>query len=96
MQVTLGAVMPLCRYKEDATSLESDCRVNAVMAGLFVSRKSEWIDGEHYLTREQARRDVIEYMRCTTTASGCTRRSATRRRETSGYPLLRKTVSVWT
>lgn len=28
----------------------------------FGSLKSEWTDGQRYITREQARRDVIEYI----------------------------------
>ena len=43
-------------------SRKGDCWDNAVMERFFGSLKSEWLNDQHYLTREQARRDVIEYI----------------------------------
>lgn len=43
-------------------SRKGNCWDNAVMERFFGSLKSEWTDGQRYLTREQARRDVIEYI----------------------------------
>ena len=43
-------------------SRKGDCWDNAVMERFFGSLKSEWANGQRYTTREQARRDVIEYI----------------------------------
>jgi transposase InsO family protein len=43
-------------------SRKGDCWDNSVMERFFGSLKSEWTDGQRYLTQEQARRDVIEYI----------------------------------
>lgn len=43
-------------------SRKGDCWDNAVMERFFGSLKSEWTDTQRYQTREQARRDVIEYI----------------------------------
>ena len=43
-------------------SRKGDCWDNAVMERFFGSLKSEWTNGQRYLTRQQARSDVIEYI----------------------------------
>ena len=43
-------------------SRKGNCWDNAVMERFFGSLKSEWINGQRYATREQARRDVIHYI----------------------------------
>jgi putative transposase len=39
-----------------------DCYDNAVMESFFSSLKREWVDGKSYRTREEARRDLFEYI----------------------------------
>lgn len=41
---------------------KGDCWDSAVMERFFGSLKSEWTNGQRYTTREQARRNVIEYI----------------------------------
>lgn len=43
-------------------SRKGDCWDNAVMERFFGSLKSEWTSAQHYTTRAQARRDVIDYI----------------------------------
>lgn len=43
-------------------SRKGNCWDNAVMERFFGSLKSEWTDGKNYLTREEAKADVIEYI----------------------------------
>ncbi|MCO6439921.1 MAG: integrase core domain-containing protein [Nitrococcus mobilis] len=43
-------------------SRKGNCWDNAVMERFFGSLKSEWTDGQRYMTRTQARQDVIEYI----------------------------------
>lgn len=43
-------------------SRKGDCWDNAVMERFFGSLKSEWTGDQRYATREQARRDVIDYI----------------------------------
>ena len=43
-------------------SRKGDCWDNAVMERFFGSLKSEWTADQRYLTRGQARRDVIDYI----------------------------------
>lgn len=43
-------------------SRKGNCWDNAVMERFFGSLKSEWTDGQRYITRAQARQDVIEYI----------------------------------
>lgn len=43
-------------------SRKGNCWDNAVIERFFGSLKSEWTDNQRYLTREQARRDGIEYI----------------------------------
>ena len=43
-------------------SRKGDCWDNAVMERFFGSLKSEWTDGQRYLTRKQARADIVEYI----------------------------------
>jgi transposase InsO family protein len=43
-------------------SRKGDCWDNAVMERFFGSLKGEWTDSQRYLTHEQARQDVIEYI----------------------------------
>ena len=39
-----------------------DCYDNAAMESFFSSMKREWVQGKNYQTREEARRDLFEYI----------------------------------
>ena len=39
-----------------------NCYDNAVMESFFSSLKREWVEGKSYVTREEARRDLFEYI----------------------------------
>ncbi len=43
-------------------SRKGDCWDNAVMERFFGSLKSEWLAGQRYLNREQARQDIVQYI----------------------------------
>ncbi len=43
-------------------SRKANCWDNAVMERFFGSLKSEWTDSQRYITRTQARQDIIEYI----------------------------------
>ena len=43
-------------------SRKGDCWDNAVMERFFGSLKSEWLDGQRYATREQAKQDAIYFI----------------------------------
>lgn len=43
-------------------SRKGNCWDNAVMERFFGSLKSEWTEGKNYLTRKEAKADVIEYI----------------------------------
>ena len=47
---------------EASMSRKGNCWDNAVMERFFGSLKSEWLNGQRYLTREQARRDIVQYI----------------------------------
>ena len=43
-------------------SRKADCWDNAVVESFFHSLKTEWIKDSLYSTRDQARRDVVDYI----------------------------------
>jgi putative transposase len=47
---------------EASMSRKGNCWDNAVMERFFGSLKSEWLADQRYLTREQARRDIVQYI----------------------------------
>lgn len=61
-------------------SHKGDCWDNACAETFFASLKGELVGRRIFATREQARREIFEYMKCSTTAEGCTRTWGTARR----------------
>ena len=53
---------PRCGAEMRIISRKGNCWDNAVMERFFGSLKSEWLNGQRYLTREQARRDLVQYI----------------------------------
>jgi putative transposase len=47
---------------EASMSRKGNCWDNAVMERFFGSLKSEWLADQRYLTRDQARRDIVQYI----------------------------------
>jgi putative transposase len=47
---------------EVSMSRKGNCWDNAVMERFFGSLKSEWLADQRYLTRGQARRDIVQYI----------------------------------
>jgi len=47
---------------EASMSRKGNCWNNAVMGRFFGSLKSDWLADHRYLTRDQARRDIVRYI----------------------------------
>ena len=73
---------------------KGDCWDNAVMERFFGSLKSEWTNNQRYSTREQAPRDVIEYIALHYNSDRLRSSLGYIARGSGNWPLLRKWVSV--